>query len=56
MIVCRSKDKIKFAKPGDVIVDDWTKWQHVWEKGGGIWVLHTSAANSIAKLKELGVL
>ena len=56
MIVCRSKDKIKYAKPGDVIVDDWTKWQHVWEKGGGIWVLHTSAANSIAKLKELGVI
>lgn len=56
MIVCRSKDKIKHAKPGDVIVDDFVKWRHVWVKGGGVWVLHTSAANSIAELKNLGVL
>lgn len=56
MIVCRSKDKIKHAKPGDVIVDDFVKWQHIWEAGGGIWVLHKSAKESIQKLKELGVL
>lgn len=56
MIICRSKDKIKHAKPGDIIVDDFVKWQHVWEKGGGIWVLHTSAKESIEKLKNLGVL
>jgi hypothetical protein len=56
MIVCRSRDKIKHAKPGDVIVDDFVKWQHIWENGGGIWVLHTSAKESIEKLKKIGVL
>jgi len=56
MIVCRSRDKIKHAKPGDVIVDDWEKWQPVWEKGGGVWILHTSAENSIRELKKMGMI
>jgi hypothetical protein len=56
MIVCQSRDKIKHAQPGDVIVDDWPKWQHLWEAGGGVWVLHTSAENSIRELKNLGIL
>ena len=56
MIVCRSRDKIKHAKPGDVIVDDWEKWRHLWVNGGGIWILHTSAQNSIRDLRELGIL
>lgn len=56
MIVCPSREKIKYAKPGDVIVDDWEKWRQVWVDGGGIWVMHTSAQNSIRELKELGVL
>ena len=56
MIVCPSRDKIKFAKPGDVIVDDWAKHKQTWINGGGIWVMHTSAADSIRQLKELGVL
>ena len=56
MIVCRSRDKIKYAKPGDVIVDDWKKWQHLWERGGGIWVLHKNAKDSIRQLKDIGVI
>ena len=56
MIVCRSADKINHANPGDVIVDDWKKYQHIWVNGGGIWVMHTSAKDSIRQLKELGVI
>ena len=56
MIVCRSRDKIKYAKAGDVIVDDWKKYQHLWVNGGGIWVMHTSAKDSINQLKNLGVI
>jgi hypothetical protein len=56
MIVCRSADKIKYAKAGDVIVDDWYKYKHLWVNGGGIWVMHTSAKDSIRQLKELGVI
>lgn len=56
MIVCLSRDKIKHAKPGDVIVDDWEKHRQTWIDGGGIWVMHTSAKDSIRQLKELGVI
>jgi hypothetical protein len=56
MIVCKSQDKIKHAKSGDIIVDDWLKWRQIWVDGGGIWVTHTSAENSIRELKTLGVL
>lgn len=56
MICCPSKDKWLHMQPGDVIVDDWPKYKELWEEAGGIFVLHTSAKDSIAKLKELGVL
>lgn len=56
MIVCPSREKIKHAKPGDVIVDDWEKWRHLWIEGGGIWVMHTSAADSIQQLKDLKII
>jgi len=52
---CRSRDKSLHCSPGDVIVDDWKKYQPLWLKKGGIWVLHKSAAKSIAELKELGL-
>lgn len=56
MIVCPSKDKITYAKPGDIIVDDWEKHRMTWINGGGIWVMHTSAEDSIDQLNKLGVL
>jgi hypothetical protein len=56
MICCRSVDKIKHANPGDVIVDDWHKYQHIWIDGGGIFILHTSAETSIQELKTIGIL
>lgn len=56
MWTCRSKDKIKLANPGDIIVDDWPKHRQKWIDGGGIWVDHVSAWDSIRKLKEMGVI
>lgn len=56
MICCASKDKRNHMYPGDVLVDDWPKYRELWEEAGGVFVLHTSAKESIAKLKELGVL
>lgn len=56
MIVCESKDKIKHAQPGDVIVDDWLKWRQLWVDGGGIWITHTSANNSIMELQQIGII
>jgi hypothetical protein len=56
MICCMSKNKRNHMQPGDVLVDDWPKYKDLWEEAGGIFVLHTSAKESITKLKELGVL
>lgn len=52
MITCQSKDKRKHAKPGDVLVDDWLKWSHLWVEMGGIFIHHKSAKESIEALKE----
>ena len=39
---------------GDVLVDDFTKYQEIWERAGGIFVHHISAGQSIQRLRELG--
>jgi hypothetical protein len=49
-----SKDKCLHAQPGDVFIDDWEKYQHLWEKAGGVWITHTNAANTILQLDALG--
>lgn len=56
VVVCQSRKKVDFCKPGDIIVDDWPRHQKKWEGAGGTWVMHTSAADSISQLVELGVL
>ena len=42
-------------KPGDILVDDYLKYRHLWEEAGGIFVHHTSAQDSIEQLRALGV-
>lgn len=56
MICCPSIDKIKHASPGDILIDDWEKHKQKWIDGGGIWITHISAENSINELKKLNVL
>jgi hypothetical protein len=56
LITCKSKNKIFYAKEVcknneiPILIDDWIKWKHVWEDNGGIFILHTSAVDSIEKL------
>jgi hypothetical protein len=50
---CSARDKWQFGEPGDVLVDDYTKYRVDWERMGGIFVHHTSAADSIRRLGEL---
>lgn len=52
---CRSAEKCLHAEPGDILIDDWDKYRHLWIAQGGRWVLHTSAAQSIQELIEMGV-
>lgn len=52
MIGCKSKEKCRYAKPGDVLIDDWEKYRHLWERAGGYWITHVSAASSVRALFE----
>jgi hypothetical protein len=47
---CRSSEKYKHAAPGDILIDDWTKYRHLWEAAGGIWVTHTNARDTVFHL------
>lgn len=54
IITCMAREKIKhLEQPGDILVDDKTKFQQVWEEGGGVFVHHTDAVSTIAKLRDL---
>lgn len=55
LIVVPSTEKAHFARPGDILVDDWPKYRAMWEAKGAHWVLHTDAESSINQLRELGL-
>lgn len=52
-ICCQSKDKCLHGKPGDVLIDDYLKYRHLWEGMGGIFIHHTSARDSIQQLQRV---
>lgn len=52
---CRSRDKCRHAAPGDVLIDDWEKYRHLWIARGGIWITHRSAEETVAALDALGI-
>lgn len=37
VIPCRSRSKSRYGKPGDILIDDWTKYQQLWQDMGGVW-------------------
>jgi hypothetical protein len=53
MICCPSKEKSKFCNIGDVLIDDWDKYKHLWLAAGGRWVTHTNAADTIKQLSHM---
>jgi hypothetical protein len=52
---CPSKEKCLYALPGDILVDDWTKYQDLWIAKGGRWITHRSARETVDALLEMGV-
>ncbi|MDO7841118.1 Lar family restriction alleviation protein [Sphingomonas immobilis] len=50
IITCRSADKRDYAKPGDVLIDDWAQHRHRWIEMGGVFITHHDAESSIAAL------
>ena len=50
-----SANKKNYAAPNHILIDDRASNINQWEDAGGIGILHTSAASTIAKLKKLGL-
>lgn len=55
VVATRSSEKAAVARPGDVLVDDWTRYRDKWEAAGGVWVAHTSALDTVRQLREMGL-
>lgn len=53
VITCRSRSKWRYGKKDDILVDDWPKYQGLWEEMGGIFVHHTNPDQSIAEVRKL---
>lgn len=53
VICCLSEHKSHYGSPGDILVDDWDKYRHLWEGMGGTFVHHTSAQDTLAALSGL---
>jgi hypothetical protein len=50
IITCRSKEKCIHGQPGDILIDDWEKYKHLWISMGGVWITHVSASESVRLL------
>lgn len=53
IITCRSAEKCRHAKPGDILIDDYPRYRALWEGAGGVFILHSSARNSLKELEEV---
>lgn len=56
VITTRARNKPNYCEAGDVLVDDQLRYADAWEAAGGIFVHHTSASESLAALRKLGLL
>lgn len=54
-VVETAKDKHQYAGPNRILIDDQRRATDPWIAAGGIGIVHTSAASTIQKLKELGL-
>ena len=54
VIICPSSEKWMYAHPGDVLVDDWVKYQNMWEAVGGVWITYQDMPQAIEGLRKLG--
>jgi hypothetical protein len=50
IIVCLARNKSDYCRPGDVLVDDQDRYRDRWEAKGGIFIHHTSAADSVPRV------
>lgn len=53
---CQAKHKYMHCSKGDILIDDWTKYKHLWEAAGGIFVTHINAITTIKQLQQIQML
>jgi 5'(3')-deoxyribonucleotidase len=53
VITTAARLKSRWAWPGDVLIDDQTTYRALWEAAGGRYIVHTSAAATLAALEAL---
>jgi len=53
VICCKSQDKHKHGRPGDILIDDRIRYSHLWIDMGGFFIHHRSATESIAHLAHI---
>jgi 5'(3')-deoxyribonucleotidase len=53
LILRTAKNKKEFAAPDSILIDDLKDNVDSWKEAGGIGILHTSADDTIKKLKDL---
>lgn len=41
VVTCKSRNKSNYMKPGDILLDDWTKHRDAWVSKGGVWITFT---------------
>jgi PAS domain-containing protein len=46
-------NKADHARPGDVLIDDRPRYRDRWEAKGGVFIVHRSAAESLAELRRV---
>ncbi len=53
IITCMARDKVKYMKSGDVLLDDREDHRAKWENAGGVFVTHKDAERSLAALRNI---
>jgi len=53
VITCTTREKPLYCLPGDVLVDDRTVNKVNWELAGGVFIHHTSAAESLPQINSI---
>lgn len=54
VITCMAAEKARYARAGALLIDDDSGRRDPWLAAGGTFILHTSAADTVALLRKLG--
>lgn len=52
VITCKSREKCHYCAKGDVLIDDFLKYKHLWLGAGGHFIHHTQAMTSLERLEK----